>query len=293
MSYILPAGVDLGPAYAGQVIGYRLVNLDESEAEGFSTTNVTEIGATGIYKVMGGIAVPANFAGRIEWKTADGPVLAASWFGPGDFEYIDAKVSDAVASVPSGSGNRVISGVIDDGTDPLEGVIVVAKLNGIEKGRDTSDADGAYELDLNDATYKFVFTEATHTLAPQTVVVTADSTDQDFTMSAVVVSSPTSPGGSVGLLTTLNEHAVPSGGVTVTFQIMSGDGTDGLSYTRKTFTVESGSDGVLEVELPKGSRCRGRRGVTDIAGGWTEFDVPDDADSFNLPEVLGVMGAED
>jgi hypothetical protein len=51
-------------------LGYRLLNADGSVAGAFTTTNVAETSVAGNYVVTGGIALPANFSGRIEWGTS-------------------------------------------------------------------------------------------------------------------------------------------------------------------------------------------------------------------------------
>lgn len=66
MSQTVAAIAELGPAYTGLTIGYRVLNLDGSTYSAFSTTGVAETGIAGTYAKSGGAVFP-DAGGRIVW----------------------------------------------------------------------------------------------------------------------------------------------------------------------------------------------------------------------------------
>lgn len=66
MSQTVAAIAELGPAYTGLTIGYRVLNLDGSAYSAFSTTGVAETGIAGTYAKSGGAVFP-DAGGRIVW----------------------------------------------------------------------------------------------------------------------------------------------------------------------------------------------------------------------------------
>lgn len=58
MTQTLPLTIVLGPAYTGQAIGYRVLNLNRTSYSAFTMTNVAETAVSGTYAVSGGIAAP-------------------------------------------------------------------------------------------------------------------------------------------------------------------------------------------------------------------------------------------
>ncbi len=58
MAQTIPAAADLGPAYTSLAIGYRILNLDETEYSAFSTTGVAETNVLGFYRKDNGVVAP-------------------------------------------------------------------------------------------------------------------------------------------------------------------------------------------------------------------------------------------
>lgn len=66
MSQTVAAIAELGPAYTGLAIGYRVLNLDGTTYSAFSTSGVSETGIAGTYAKSGGAVFP-DAGGRIVW----------------------------------------------------------------------------------------------------------------------------------------------------------------------------------------------------------------------------------
>jgi hypothetical protein len=66
VSQTVAAIAELGPAYTGLAIGYRVLNLDGTTYSAFSTTGVAETGIAGTYAKSGGAVFPDD-GGRIVW----------------------------------------------------------------------------------------------------------------------------------------------------------------------------------------------------------------------------------
>jgi hypothetical protein len=62
----------LGGAHSGLTgtLGYRLLNVDGTESQAFTTLNVAETSVPGNYTITTGVVINDLFNGRIEWGTA-------------------------------------------------------------------------------------------------------------------------------------------------------------------------------------------------------------------------------
>lgn len=69
MTQTLPLTMELGSAYTGLAIGYRVLNLDRTVYSAFTTTSVAETAVAGTYAVSGGIVAP-NAGGYVIVGTA-------------------------------------------------------------------------------------------------------------------------------------------------------------------------------------------------------------------------------
>jgi hypothetical protein len=92
MAYTYPVVAALGASKTGLAIGYRLLNLDRSVAQAFTTVGIAETSVPGNYVVSGGLSLAAGYAGYIEWGTA-ATKYAEEAIGPNSYEYLDQKVS--------------------------------------------------------------------------------------------------------------------------------------------------------------------------------------------------------
>lgn len=74
MSQTIPASCELGPAYAAQAIGFRILNLDRTTYSAFSTTGVAETAVAGTYAKSGGATAP-DAGGYIVWGTSGTDII--------------------------------------------------------------------------------------------------------------------------------------------------------------------------------------------------------------------------
>ncbi len=97
MAQTVPAAADLGPAYTGLAIGYRVLNLDETEYSAFSTTGVAETSIVGFYRKDNGVSAP-DAGGYIIWGVS-GTDYAEATIAPAapTAAQINAEVDTALA----------------------------------------------------------------------------------------------------------------------------------------------------------------------------------------------------
>lgn len=74
MTQTIARSAALGPAYTGQAIGYRVLNLDRTVYSAFTTAGVAEAAVPGTYSVSGGIVAP-DAGGYVVWGTATTDVI--------------------------------------------------------------------------------------------------------------------------------------------------------------------------------------------------------------------------
>jgi hypothetical protein len=87
----IPLSIQISPSYAGQTIGYKVLNLDRTEYSAYTNANVVDLGS-GFFAVAGGINVPdagsyiqilENDQTTLITETGSDPVSAANLVVPG------------------------------------------------------------------------------------------------------------------------------------------------------------------------------------------------------------------
>lgn len=87
MTQSIPIAVQLGPAYTGDTIHYRILNGDGTEYATWSSTNVTEVGLTGTFFVAGLVSAPDS-GGYLEFSNDGSTILSTI----GVIESLDANI---------------------------------------------------------------------------------------------------------------------------------------------------------------------------------------------------------
>lgn len=121
----LPAIANLGAAYTGATLGYRVLNLDRTTYAAFTTSGVTESPAgSGVYSVSGGVSAP-DAGGYIVFgpagtDLAEAPIPAAPLSPAAVWAYADrtltgfgSLVTDMAAAVWAYATRTLTSGSVD------------------------------------------------------------------------------------------------------------------------------------------------------------------------------------
>lgn len=184
----------------------------------------------------------------------------------------------------TGTGARSVTVTIDDGTDPVEGA-VVRLTEGVNSYTVTTNASGIASFgSMQDATYTVNVSKAGYSFSTTTLAVAADVTPT-YSMTALSVTAPPTPGTATGVMTTLSHLGVVEEGVVISVRIEAGPGTAGYALDDKVWTDTSTAAGLVEFPgLVRGATYqvwRGKDGETQ------SFVVPASGDSFNITEVIG------
>jgi len=221
---------------------------------------------------LSGISAPSaeTVAGAV-WDKA-----AASHTDSGSFGELVGGLSAA-----TGSGARSITVTAEDADEnPLESVGIRFVAAGVTYASGRTNSSGVLVVSLDDGTYQINAYKSGYSFTPESIVVTGEGAET-ITLSRITV-DVTEPNQSVGYLTTFDGSGNIAPSVSLKFRLVQDDGTVGESSTSKEFTATSDADGLLQVPLIRGGTYRISRGI----GRRVSVTVPD-ADSFELPEILG------
>lgn len=194
------------------------------------------------------------------------------------------------ADTAAGAGNRDIEFTINDGINPLSAVVVIAKLNGIEFARATTDGLGQAILHLNDGTYTIIPILPGYSLSPQTLVVSISlptNHEQTYSMSLIVV-TPSDAERTTGYFTCYNNAGDVEVGVSVTCEVAeTSTGVVGQAYDSTIRTETSAGNGVVQfTNLVKGVTYTFVRGSS---GKRYNVTIPLTAgDTYALPSIIGL-----
>lgn len=196
-----------------------------------------------------------------------------------------------------GGGSNLVTITVTDGTDPLENAIVRVS-SGVISESDPTDVNGEVQYSLGNATWTVTIERAGYESHVASLVV-AGTTTQEYELTALVVTPPSSPSVATGSMLVLDEFNAPEEGVSISLQLTEGPGTAGYSLDTKIRTEVSDVDGMVEfTDLRRGATYSLWRGpandtyspsafVTQAAATRTTFLVPN-TDTFNIAEVLGL-----
>ena len=202
-------------------------------------------------------------------------------------DYGNEALADAIDAIDVGTGNgpnQVDVTVSSSAGGTVQGAVVRMQATGLGDHTATTNSSGVARFNLPSGTWNLTSALNGYSYAGSTQVVSTNPQDIPITMTVTSVSTPSSPSKSVGVLLCLDTAGDPESGVTVSFQMVAGPGSDGYSLDAEIVEENCDSEGVLEREFLRGATYDAWRGVR---GARVRFVVPDAA-SFNLPEHLGV-----
>lgn len=155
------------------------------------------------------------------------------------------------------------------------------RLTGTSGATGTTNSSGNVVLSVDAATYVLTATKGGYNYAGTTQVITGTATI-NVVMTAVTITPPATAGQTVGVCNVYDAFGLPTNTATIEVEVVSGPGTAGASYARSIATATITSH-VANAQLPKGCTAKARRD----SGQWTDTFNTGNADSFNLPEILG------
>lgn len=106
MSQTVPAGVELGPAYTGLAVGYRVLTLARSVFSAFSTGGVVESTVLGTYVKVNGVIAP-DAGGYIVWGIS-GTDYAEADILPATSVTVSSGPPDGSGGSSGGSGGTIM-----------------------------------------------------------------------------------------------------------------------------------------------------------------------------------------
>jgi len=183
-------------------------------------------------------------------------------------------------NVGTGSGARVVTITVNDGSTVLENV-KVRMTEGANSFVGTTNSSGITTFNLDDATYTVSITKSGYSFSGTSLVVNGTEAET-YSMTAITFSAPPTASQTTGYMTTLGADTNAKGNVRVYFMMTSEPDDTGLGYDPTWFSVASNSAGLLEVTLAKGASYKMKRSSETVS-----FTVPSGAgSSYELPTVL-------
>lgn len=200
----------------------------------------------------------------------------------GDLHVPDARHLVCETGLGTGTGPRLVTLTITNGTDPLPNV--AARLASTTRSYvGTTNASGVVTFGVIEDTYTVILALPNHNFVPVSLVVDGDET----TTYAMSVMTPLDPDGAsltTGYVLCLDDDGLPAADIEIQAQLVSGPGTAGQSPSGSVITITSGADGIAQHAFVQGGEYRFRRGSSD----WTPTTyVAPTEDTWALPEVLG------
>lgn len=278
---VLPTGLTLtcDIRHISTLAVLEAVTLTET-AGVYSGTASTAIIGQALFVVKSGSVAIAYFVRSIYDDVGPYVVLSEIEFQPSD-----------------GGGLNPVTITVDDGTDPLEGVIVRITATGVVATVAT-DVNGEAIFKLNDGDYDRVLSLGGYSVVLDTLTVSGTTTDS-VSLTQTVVTPPDSALVSTGVALCYDEDGILEEGVSVSMQMTAGPGTDGYVLDTKIRTEVSDVNGLIQFTgMIRGATYRVWRGISTASTPSSGLNVlnnisrvtvtvPLDADSFSLPELLG------
>ena len=183
----------------------------------------------------------------------------------------------------TGTGARLVTITVDDGTDPLENA-TVRMSQGAESYSTTTNASGIAVFALDDATWTVTVTKALYSFTPTTLVVNGTET-ATYSMTATVI-TPSSTPETTGYGRIRYAGAAVVGAVVEVEITRWANGTTGSGITPRLFSAITDSSGDYEIEgLPRLATYR----VRVDNGEWTQSAVLLDATTTPLIAPIGPL----
>jgi len=193
-----------------------------------------------------------------------------------------AQIDAIEAAVLGGTGARTVTITVNDGTTALQNA-TVRMTEGANTFTSLTNASGVATLNLDDATYTVSVTKAGYAYSGTTLVVNGTEA-ATYSMTQVVVSSPTNPDLSAIEVLCLGADFTASSGIDIDFRMAVIPSSDqNNAFPGAKVTVTSNVSGIARWEAPQGAAIEYKRGRADV---WTRVTL--DADSVtNVTSVIG------
>lgn len=292
------------PNYRGPTTGsfiardytIRPVSTDQIALKS-TVDNLNDLGVSDVQSASATGAAAAIAAARLDELMAaalDSEPATGSLFGDltADNSGTQRFTAPALALAPtgdgggSGTGANVVTVTVNDGTNPLQNVIVAIWDGSMLRGRsEPTNVDGVTELSIDDGTFTLAATKGGYTHTPEEIVVSGVT---PITVSMTAVTITPSAGDRTTLWTVcLDEDNQPEEGVSCTLTMKVGPPDEtGVFYDRKPRIEVSDADGLVEFtdEIPGASYSLSRGGA-DVPFGFTVS--PDAGATWPIPSNLG------
>lgn len=205
----------------------------------------------------------------------------------GDSIAIIASGSAGGSGGSSGTGARTVTITVNDGTSPLQNV-VVRLTDGGQVYTALTNVSGVAVFNLNDATYTVALGKTGYSYAGTTIVV--DSTETvTYSMTAISI-TPGAGDFTTGYLVTYDETGEIESGVSIYSELTKAPRTPGgMSYDSKITTNISDVSGLVEIPgLVKGGTYRIWRGQRKASATDNLYVIPTSAGAtYELPSHIG------
>lgn len=183
----------------------------------------------------------------------------------------------------SGSGARVVTITVNDGTNPLQNA-AVRLAEGVNSFVGNTNASGVAVFNLDDATYTVSISKSGYSYGGTTLVV--DGTEAaTYSMSQIAI-TPGTGDLTTGYLTAIDDEGSPEADVSIYVEMVKiPSGDTGYAFDSRVRTLVSAANGLVTIEgLIKGATYRIYRGK------WadTKYLIPTSAGStYELPSIIG------
>lgn len=241
------------------------------------STKALELAPTGGGGGGGGDATAANQTTIINHLT---DIKGSGWSSTTDTL---EKIRDAIPVSSTGTGARVVTITVNDGTTVLQNA-VVRLAEGVNSFVTTTNASGVATFNLDDATYTVSISKSGYSYAGTTLVVDGTET-VTYSMSQIAI-TPGTGDLTTGYFTALDDEGSPEADVSIYVEmtkVPSGD--TGYAFDARVRTITSAANGLVTIEgLIKGATYRIYRGK------WVDnkYLIPTTAGStYELPSIIG------
>ena len=242
--------------------------------------------ANGSYKLKSflGSGYPIATYGFVNITGASGSFLAIDSPFANPTNLLATNPDGSVVTGSSGTGvNTVTITITDTSNNPLQFATVSAMSGNTMYATGQTNATGVVVLYLNNGTYTIAAVLGGLYNGGGGTLVVSGSTSHTYALTAISI-TPSSPGEVTGYLTCLDQSGNPLAGVVhIITQIGVADGSTGNSFSRSPFTVQSQSNGLVEVTgLIPGANYLIQRGSNG-----TQVKFTAGNSTFQLPDCLG------
>ena len=188
----------------------------------------------------------------------------------------------AAINVTGGTGARVVTITVNDGTSPLENAKVRAYLSASENYVLSSNASGVVVFNLDDGTWTVSITKPGYSFTSQLLVVNGNES-QTYSMTQEVVTPNPDPDKSTVTITCYDAKTELESGVKIYLEQMTiPTSSENIAFSGAAQEYISGVNGQIELTLWRNAKYRYRRGQEKD---WIEFTP--NAATYDVTSIVG------